>query len=69
MNIEKIVLDLKPQMLKDKEFFWEHPERGLEEFETSKYIIKRLKQIGYTDINNNIYETGIVATLMVLLLH
>lgn len=63
MNIEKIVLDLKPQMLKDKEFFWDHPERGLEEFETSKYIIKRLKQIGYTDINNNIYETGIVATL------
>lgn len=63
MNIEKIVSDLKPQMLKDKEFFWCHPEKGLEEFETSKYIIKRLKEMGYTDINNNIYETGIVATL------
>ena len=63
MNIEKIVSDLKPQMLKDKEFFWCHPEKGLEEFETSKYIIIRLKEMGYTDINNNIYETGILATL------
>lgn len=63
MNVEKIVLDLKQQMLEDKEFFWCHPEKGLEEFETSKYIIKRLKDMGYTSINNNIYETGIVATL------
>lgn len=63
MNVEKIVLDLKQQMLEDKEFFWCHPEKGLEEFETSKYIIKRLKDMGYTSINNNIYATGIVATL------
>ena len=63
MNIEKTVNDLKPQMLKDKEFFWNHPERGTQEFETSTYIQKRLKEMGYTDINNNIYETGIVVTL------
>ena len=63
MNIEKTVNDLKPQMLKDKEFFWNHPERGTQEFETSTYIQKRLKEMGYTDINNNIYATGIVVTL------
>ena len=43
MNIEKTVNDLKPQMLKDKEFFWNHPERVTQEFETSTYIQKRLK--------------------------
>lgn len=63
MNIEKIVSELKPQMLKDKEFFWNHPEKGTKEFETSAYIQKRLKEMGYKNINNNIYETGIIATL------
>ena len=63
MNIEKMVSDLKSQMLKDKEFFWNHPEPGTKEFETSAYIQKRLKEMGYTNINNKIYATGIVATL------
>lgn len=63
MNIEKIVEDLKPQMAKDKEYLWNHPEKGLNEFKTSEYILKRLKEMEYTDINNNIYATGIIATL------
>ena len=63
MNIEKIVLDLKEQMKKDKEFFWNNPEKGKCEFKTSDYIKSRLKEMGYEDINTNIYETGIVATL------
>lgn len=63
MKIEQEVLNLKPQMEKDKEFLWNHPEKGLCEFETSSYIKKRLEEIGYTDINTNIYETGIIATL------
>ena len=63
MNIEKIVTDLKPQMKKDKEYLWNHPEKGLCEFKTSAYIKQRLEEMGYTDINQNIYATGIVATL------
>ena len=63
MKIEQEVLKLKPQMEKDKEFLWNHPEKGLCEFETSSYIKKRLEEIGYKDINTNIYETGIIATL------
>lgn len=63
MNIEQEVIDLKEQMKKDKDFFWNHPEKGLCEFETSSYIKKRLEEIGYTDINTNIYATGIIATL------
>ena len=63
MKIEQEVLKLKPQMEKDKEFLRNHPEKGLCEFETSSYIKKRLEEIGYKDINTNIYETGIIATL------
>lgn len=63
MKIEQEVLKLKPQMEKDKEFLWNHPEKGLCEFETSSYIKKRLEEIGYKDINTNIYATGIIATL------
>ena len=63
MNIEKVVLDLKEQMRKDKEYLWNNPEKGLCEFKTSNYIKKRLEEMGYEDINTNIYATGIVATL------
>lgn len=63
MNIENKVKALEEQMKIDKEFFFNNPEIGLEEFKTSEYIIKRLKEIGYEDINSKIYETGIVATL------
>lgn len=63
MNIEQEVINLKEQMKKDKEFFWNHPEKGLCEFETSSYIKQRLEEMGYNDINTNIYATGIIATL------
>lgn len=63
MNIEDEVMNLKEQMRKDKDFFWNHPEKGLCEFETSSYIKKRLEEMGYNDINTNIYATGIIATL------
>ena len=60
MNIEDEVMNLKEQMRKDKDFFWNHPEKGLCEFETSSYIKKRLEEMGYNDINTNIYATGII---------
>ena len=63
MNIEQIVLDLKEQMKKDKDYLWNNPEKGLCEFKTSNYIKKRLEEMGYEDINTNIYKTGIVTTL------
>lgn len=63
MNIEQEVLNLKTQMKKDKEYLWNNPEKGLCEFKTSSYIKSRLEEIGYQDINTNIYQTGIIATL------
>lgn len=63
MNIEQEILNLKPQMKKDKEYLWNHPEKGLCEFKTSSYIKSRLEEMGYEDINTNVYATGIIATL------
>lgn len=62
MNIEEDVIKFKKQMEEDKNFFWEHPEKGFEEIETSKYIIKRLKKLGY-EVETNIAETGVMAIL------
>ena len=50
-------------MKKDKEYFWNNPELGLKEIKTSTYIKNRLEEMGYKDINTNIYKTGIIATL------
>ncbi len=63
MNIEEKIRLLQNQMEIDKDYLYAHPESGLQEFKTSEYIIKRLKEIGYTDIKNDIYATGIVATI------
>ncbi len=63
MKIEKDISNLEPQMLKDKEYLWNCPEPGLKEIKTSAYILNRLKEMGYEDIDTNIFETGIIATL------
>lgn len=63
MKIEDDIKKLENQMIKDKEYLWNNPEAGLKEFKTSAYIKNRLKEMGYTDINDSIYETGIIATL------
>lgn len=63
MKIEETVQLLEKQMRIDKDYFFAHPEQGLQEVKTAEYIVKRLKQIGYTDIKTDIFATGIVATL------
>lgn len=63
MEIDKKILELKEQILKDKEFFWNHPEIEFKEYETSKYIISRLKEMGYENIKTGIAQTGVMAEL------
>ena len=62
MKIEECVKRLECQVKKDKDFLWNHPEKGNQEFETSSYIVERLKKIGY-NVKNNIVSTGILATI------
>lgn len=61
MKIDECVNKLKIQIEEDKSFLWNHPEKGNKEFQTSEYIIKRLKNMGYT-VKSKIVSTGILAT-------
>lgn len=63
MNIEELINQNRIQLMKDKEFFWNHPELGFEEFETSRYIVRRLEEIGFTEIHKEIAKTGVMAIL------
>lgn len=63
MKINGEVLKLKEQILKDKEFFWNHPEVEFKEYETSEYIISRLKEMGYENIKTGIAKTGVMAEI------
>lgn len=63
MKIDEEVLNLKEQILKDKNFFWNHPEIEFKEFETSEYIISRLREMGYENIKTGIAKTGVMAEL------
>ena len=63
MKLDNEIKELSSSIMEDKNFFWNHPEAGFKEFETSKYIIERLKQIGFTEIQTQIAKTGIVAVL------
>ena len=63
MKIDNEIKELSSSIMQDKNFFWNHPEAGFKEFETSKYIIERLKQIGYKEIYTQIAKTGVVAVL------
>ena len=63
MNLEDEIINLTDSIMTDKEFFWNHPEAGFKEFKTSEYIIKRLKEIGYKEIQTNVAKTGVVALL------
>lgn len=62
MEVEDCVKRLENQMKVDKDFLWNHPEKGNSEFETSKYISDRLIQMGYI-VENNIVSTGVLATI------
>lgn len=50
-------------MEQDKAFFYANPEEGFAEYQTSQYICKRLKSIGYTRISR-MAGTGVVAELI-----
>lgn len=63
MNIENDIINLLPQMRKDKQFFGNNPENEFEEIKTSQYILQRLKEMGYENISTNIAKTGVVAEL------
>lgn len=54
---------LLPHMSADRRQLHRHPELGFQEFETARYIVDRLREIGITEIREGIAETGVLAMI------
>ncbi len=54
--------DIK-EMIRIRRHLHQYPEIGYKEFETSKFIVQKLKEYGYTNIKENVGGTGVVALL------
>ncbi|ADU31600.1 M20 metallopeptidase family protein [Evansella cellulosilytica] len=62
-TIAKCAENLKQELIEWRRYFHQYPELSFEESNTSDYIVRVLKSFGITDIETNIAEHGIVATI------
>ena len=61
-DIEKMVIDIEPQVIKWRHHLHQNPELSNREFETAKYIAKHLRSLGL-DVQTGVAITGVVAVL------
>jgi amidohydrolase len=61
-NVEKMVNDIEPQVIKWRHHLHQNPELSNREFETAKYITKHLKSLGL-EVQTGVAITGVVAVL------
>ncbi|MGB3328056.1 MAG: amidohydrolase [Thermomicrobiales bacterium] len=53
--------EIMPGLVADRRWLHEHPELGMFEVETAKFVIERLQALGVEDIRTGISETGVTA--------
>ena len=63
MKLKELVSDLETELYENYKYLHEHPELGLCEFETSKFIKNAVCKHGACDKIINIGQTGVVAVL------
>ncbi len=51
--------EIMPGLVADRRWLHEHPELGMQEFETARFIAERLHALGVEDIRTGIGETGV----------
>ncbi|NHJ39460.1 MAG: amidohydrolase [Asgard group archaeon] len=61
-EILKIANELKDEVTKWRRHFHMHPELGYEEYETSKFVIKELKEMGI-EVKTNVAKTGVIGLI------
>ena len=61
-NVEQMVKDIEPQVIKWRQHLHQNPELSNREFETAKYIIKHLENLGL-EVQTGVAITGVVAVL------
>lgn len=62
-DLKSDVDEIVPGVVADRRHLHEHPELGMKEFETSKFVIDRLKSLGVDDIRTGISETGVTGLI------
>ncbi|MEA4812110.1 MAG: M20 family metallopeptidase [Anaerolineaceae bacterium] len=60
MNLFAEASELLPQISRDRRHFHQNPELGFEEFETARFVAKRLESLGY-EVKTGVGKTGVVA--------
>lgn len=61
-EIDELAEKIEPKVIKTRRHLHAHPELGNREFETAKYIAKRLSDLGLT-VQTGVAKTGVVAVL------
>ena len=62
-TLDAAVDEILPGLVADRRHLHEHPELGMQETETAKFVAARLRQLGLEDIWTGIANTGITALI------
>ncbi|CAA9566670.1 MAG: Peptidase M20D, amidohydrolase [uncultured Thermomicrobiales bacterium] len=55
--------EILPGLVADRRHLHEHPELGMQEYETARFVAGRLQQLGLEDIRTGIANTGVTALI------
>lgn len=61
-KIDQLADTVEPEVIANRRYLHQHPELSNREFETGKYLVKKLKAMGY-EVQSGIAHTGVVAVL------
>ena len=59
---DRLADTVEPEVIANRRWLHQHPELSNREFETEKYLVKHLKELGY-EVQSGIANTGVVAVL------
>ena len=62
-TLHDAVDEILPSLVADRRHLHEHPELGMQETETAKFVAARLEQLGLDDIRTGIANTGVTALI------
>ena len=62
-DLKRDVGEILPGVVADRRHLHEHPELGMQEYETSTFVTERLRALGVDDIRTGISETGVTGLI------
>ena len=62
-SLHDAVDEIQPGLVADRRHLHEHPELGMQEHETARFVADRLRQLGLEDIRTGLANTGVTALI------